>query len=143
MTLKDLRKSKKMTIGKLAELSGVSAKTVSDLEKDPSRKTRDKTLGKMAEALGISAHKLTDLVYSSEKKRVKGDAGASGEENIVLDDVHVNRILRLIDNELDENRNTLMEGMELVDDYPAMAKLMNMLTEDVDLLLNIKGLLQS
>ena len=46
MTLRDLRKSKGLSLGKLAELAGLSQKTVSDLEKKPPKKLRMKTLAR-------------------------------------------------------------------------------------------------
>ncbi|HPA08557.1 MAG TPA: helix-turn-helix transcriptional regulator [Methanoregulaceae archaeon] len=143
MTLRDLRKSKGLSLGKLAELAGLSQKTVSDLEKKPPQKPRMKTLGKVADALGITADDLQGIVYPPKKKRGRGEQlEMPGEGSIFMTDVHVNRILRLIDNELEGLSQTLLEGLELVDDYPSIGRYMNMVTEDVDLLLEIKGLLQ-
>jgi len=132
-----------LSLGKLAELAGLSQKTVSDLEKKPPQKPRLKTLGKLADALGITADDLQGIVYPPKKKRGRGEQlEMPGEGSIFMTDVHVNRILRLIDNELEGLSQTLLEGLELVDDYPSIGRYMNMVTEDVDLLLEIKGLLQ-
>jgi transcriptional regulator with XRE-family HTH domain len=137
-TFKELRKSKGLTMGKLAELSGVSAKTVSQYEQSPPERPSRKVLGKISGALGIGTDELMEHVYPS-RKRAGNRNEAVPEGTIMLDEAHVNRMVRLIDKELEELRYILMDGSELIDDYPALARCMDMINDDIDLLTEMKG----
>lgn len=142
MTLKELRKEKKLTIGSLAKLAGISSKTMSDLEKNP-KKARAATFGKVAGALGITEEELRALVLPPKRKRAgAGEVEDVAEGSIALDDVHVNRIIRLIDDELAGLHHELLDGLEALDSFPAVGRYLDMLNADVDLLIEIKGLLQ-
>ena len=136
-TFKELRKSKGLTMGRLAELSGVSAKTVSVYEQEPPARPSRKVLGKIAEALKVDTDELTACIYPGRKR-----SGAQGRQdidgNIMLEEIHVNRLLRLIDKELDELRYVLLDGAELSEDYPAVGKCMDMVVSDMELLAEIK-----
>lgn len=137
-TLEELRKSKGLTMGRLAELSGVSAKTVSQYEQTPPDRPSSKVIGKIADALGIDPDELRAAIHPSGKRA--GSSGRSGSEDaIMLEEAHVNRLVRLIDKELEELRCTLMDGAELSDDYPALARSMDMIGDDIDLLLEMRG----
>lgn len=137
-TFKELRKSKGLTMGRLAELSGVSAKTVSVYEQEPPARPSRKVLGKLAEALKVDTDELTACIYPGRKR-----SGARGRQdidgNIMLEEIHVNRLLRLIDKELDELRYVLLDGAELSEDYPAVGKCMDMVASDMELLAEVKG----
>jgi transcriptional regulator with XRE-family HTH domain len=52
MTFKELRKSKGLTMGKLAEKSGVSAKTISLYEQSPPSRPGKKVMSKISGAPG-------------------------------------------------------------------------------------------
>jgi len=136
-TFKELRKSKGLTMGRLAELSGVSAKTVSVYEQEPPARPSRKVLGKLAEALKVDTDELTACIYPGRKR-----SGARGRQdidgNIMLEEIHVNRLLRLIDKELDELRYVLLDGAELSEDYPAVGKCMDMVASDMELLAEVK-----
>ncbi len=137
-TLKELRKSKGLTMGKLAELSGVSAKTVSQYEQDPPGRPSRKVLDKLSSALKVSADDLMACVYPAHKGPVaRGDSEAAG--TIMLEEEHVNRVLRLIDKELEDLRFTLMDGAELAGEYPSLARCMDMVSSDIELLVDIRG----
>jgi len=56
----------------------------------------------------------------------------------MLEEAHVNRLVRLIDKELEDLRYILMDGAELADDYPALARYMAMISDDIDMLTEIK-----
>lgn len=51
--LKEIRESKKMSVSKLARLSGVSRQTIMKLENDEVDRTNLQTLKKLAEALSV------------------------------------------------------------------------------------------
>jgi len=137
-TFKELRKLKGLTMCKLAELSGVSAKTVSVYEQEPPARPSRKVMGKLSDALQISPEELMDAIYPSKKRSGTRDSeGPDG--NIMLDEIQVNRLLRLIDKELEELRYILLEGVELTDDYPAVGRCMDMVSSDIELLSDIKG----
>jgi hypothetical protein len=57
----------------------------------------------------------------------------------MLEEMHVNRLIRLIDKELEELRYILLEGVELTEDYPSISKCMDMVASDIELLSEIKG----
>jgi len=136
-TFKELRKSKGLTMGKLAELSGVSAKTVSQYEQNPPGRPSRKVLGKISEALGLDTDELTASIYPPGKHASAPDR-VEPEGTIMLEEDHVNRLVRLIDKELEELRYILMDGAELADDYPALARYMAMISDDIDMLTEIK-----
>lgn len=140
-TFKELRKSKGLTMGSLAELSGVSAKTVSVYEQEPPARPSRKVVGKLSEALKIKPEELMACIYPAKK-----GAGTRGnvttEDNIMLEEMHVNRLVRLIDKELEELRYILLESVELTDDYPSIGKCMDMVAFDIELLSEIKGRFQ-
>ena len=137
-TFKELRKSKGLTMGKLAELSGVSAKTISVYEQDPPARPSRKAIGKLSGALRISPEELTAYIYPS-KKRTRSRDNIMLQGNIMLDEIHVNRLLRLIDKEVEELRYVLLEGVELTDDYPAVGRCIDLVSSDIELLSEIKG----
>ena len=137
-TFKELRKSKGLTMGSLAELSGVSAKTVSVYEQEPPARPSRKVVGKLSEALKINPEELMACMYPTKKGAgVRG--GETTEGNIMLEEMHVNRLVRLIDKELEELRYILLEGIELTEDYPSISKCMDMVGSDIELLSEIKG----
>ena len=137
-TFKELRKSKGLTMGSLAELSGVSAKTVSVYEQEPPARPSRKVVGKLSEALKIKPEELMACIYPAKKGTgVRGSV--TTEDNIMLEEMHVNRLVRLIDKELEELRYILLESVELADDYPSIGKCMDMVAFDIELLSEIKG----
>ena len=138
-TFKELRKLKGLTMGRLAELSGVSAKTVSVYEQEPPARPSRKVLGKLSNALKISPEELMAYIYPP-KKRTGERGGESTEGGIMLEEIHVNRLLRLIDKELEELRYVLLEGVELTEDYPAISRCMELVSSDIELLSELKGL---
>jgi transcriptional regulator with XRE-family HTH domain len=120
-TFKELRKSKGLTMGRLAELSGVSAKTVSVYEQEPPARPSRKVVGKLSGALKINPDELMACIYPSKK-----GAGVRGHETTE-------------DKELEELRYILLESVELTEDYPSISKCMDMIGSDIELLSEIKG----
>ncbi|HOJ14271.1 MAG TPA: helix-turn-helix domain-containing protein [Deltaproteobacteria bacterium] len=138
-TLKDLRKAKGLTMGRLAELSGVSAKTISQYEKNPPARPSRKALSKISEALGVSTDELTACIYPSKAAGKKAEQEPYAGDVLTLEDAHVSRLVRLIDKELEELRFILMDTAELADDHPSIARYLAMVGEDIDLLLDIRA----
>jgi len=140
MTFKELRKSKGLTMGKLAEKSGVSAKTISQYEQSPPSRPGKKVLGKISGALGISAEELKSILYP-EKKRPKGRPERVPEETGVLEEAHVIRIVRLIDKEIEELRYLLVDCANLASEHQALNQCMDSVQADIEILTQIKGTL--
>ena len=60
----------------LAERAGLSAKAVSDLERDPARTPRLETVGLLADALGAGPDERAALLAAARPGRPRGQAGA-------------------------------------------------------------------
>jgi len=140
MSLRELRRSKGLTMGKLAKLSGVSAKTISMYEQSPPARPSRKALSKISEALGIGIYELREKLLP-EKRKTK-DRIEVPEENIQLDDIHVNRILRLLDKEIEELRYLMVDCGNLAEDHPSLKMCMEAVGADIELLTQIKGRFQ-
>jgi transcriptional regulator with XRE-family HTH domain len=139
-TLKELRKSKKLTMGKLAELSGVSAKTISQYEQSPPVRPSRKVVGKISDALAIDTQEL--LSYLSPQKRRKGAKDDEGSDSIMLEDSHVIRLLRLLDKEMEELQYLMVDCANLAEDHPALSMCIDTVSADIALLTEIKGRFQ-
>lgn len=137
MTFKELRKAKGLTMGKLAEKSGVSAKTISQYEQSPPSRPGKKVLGKISGALGINAEDLKSILYP-DKKRPKGRAGRIPEETGILEETHVIRIVRLIDKEIEELRYLLVDCANMASEHEAMTSCMDSVQADIEILTQIK-----
>jgi transcriptional regulator with XRE-family HTH domain len=140
MTFKELRKSKGLTMGKLAEKSGVSAKTISQYEQSPPVRPGKKVLGKISGALGINADELKTILYP-DKKRPKGRSAQIPEETGVLEEAHVIRIVRLIDKEIEELRYLLVDCANLASEHQSMNLCLDSVQSDIEILTKIKGTL--
>jgi len=140
-TLKELRKTKGLTMGKLSELSGVSAKTISLYEQSPPVRPSKKVVGKLSEALEIGPDEL--LTYlSPAKKRARARVEEEPEGNIMLEENHVARLIRLLDKEIEELRYLLVDCADLSEEHPALGKCIDTVDADIDLLSEIKGRFQ-
>ena len=140
MTFKELRKSKGLTMGKLAEKSGVSAKTISQYEQSPPSRPGKKVLSKISGALGINPDELKSILYP-DKKRAKGRPSQVIEETGVLDETHVIRIVRLLDKEIEELRYLLVDCANLASEHQSMNLCMDSVSADIEQLNSIKGIL--
>jgi transcriptional regulator with XRE-family HTH domain len=137
MTFKELRKSKGLTMGKLAEKCGVSAKTISLYEQSPPTRPGKKVLSKVSSALGISPEELKAILYP-DKKRTKGRVSESTEEVNILNETHVIRLLRLLDKEIEELRYLMLDCANLAGEHPAMNICLDSVSSDIELLTKIK-----
>ncbi len=135
--LRGVRKSKGMTMEQLAKKSGVSAKTISLYETTPPKRPSQKVMGRISSALGISSDALLGAI-GLKKKPAKGAAVMDVPDAIELSDHQVVRIQVLIDKELQELHMMMIETASLAEEIPAMAKSMEYLSNDIDLLTDIR-----
>ncbi len=137
--LRKIRKSKGMTMEQLASASGVSAKTISLYETTPPGRPGGKVVEKISKALGMSPDVLMKAIGSKGKTK-KGAVPAEEDhhDTIELDDIHIVRILVLIEKELQELNQTMLETASLADDYPLVEKGIEYIARDIELLLEMK-----
>ncbi|HPW68045.1 MAG: helix-turn-helix transcriptional regulator [Desulfomonilia bacterium] len=135
--LRSVRKSKGLTMEQLANLSGVSSKTISLYEHTPPRRPSRKVVDKLSQTLEISPDKLLGAIGA----RGKTSAGAVREgleETIELDDAHVVRILGLIEKEVSELQHLMIESASLAGEHPALERSIEYLAGEIDLLTEIR-----
>jgi transcriptional regulator with XRE-family HTH domain len=121
----------------LANLSGVSSKTISLYEHTPPRRPSRKVVDKLSQTLEISPDKLLGAIGA----RGKTSAGAVREgleETIELDDAHVVRILGLIEKEVSELQHLMIESASLAGEHPALERSIEYLAGEIDLLTEIR-----
>ena len=135
--LRSVRKSKGLTMEQLANLSGVSSKTISLYEHTPPRRPSRKVVDKLSQTLEISPDKLLGAIGA----RGKTSAGAVREgleETIELDDAHVVRILGLIEKEVSELQHLMIESASLAGEHPALERSIEYLAGEIELLTEIR-----
>ena len=135
--LRNIRKSKGLTMEQLASLSGVSSKTISLYEHTPPKRPSRKVVEKLSQTLEIPSDKLLDAIGA----RGKASAGAEqegAEEAIELNDAHVVRILGLIEKEVNELQRLMIESATLAGEHPALSRSVEYLAKDIDLLNEIR-----
>jgi transcriptional regulator with XRE-family HTH domain len=121
----------------LANLSGVSSKTISLYEHTPPRRPSRKVVDKLSQTLEISPDKLLGAI-GSRGKAPTGAGQEEFEEAIELSDAHVVRILGLIEKEVTELQHLLIESASLAGEYAALARSVEYLANDIDLLNEIR-----
>ncbi len=135
--LRSIRKSKGLTMEQLANLSGVSSKTISLYEHTPPKRPSRKVVDKLSKTLEISPEKLLGAIGAGGK--APAGAGQEGlEETIELDDAHVVRILGLIEKEVRELQNLMIESASLANEHPALERSIEYLAGEIDLLTKIR-----
>jgi transcriptional regulator with XRE-family HTH domain len=135
--LRSIRKSKGLTMEQLANLSGVSSKTISLYEHTPPRRPSRKVVDKLSKTLEISPDKLLGAIGS--KGRAQAGAGQEKfEEAIELSDAHVVRILGLIEKEVAELQHLLVESASLAGEHPVLSRSVEYLANDIDILNEIR-----
>ncbi|MGC9323131.1 MAG: helix-turn-helix domain-containing protein [Desulfomonilia bacterium] len=138
-TLRELRKSRRLTMGKLASMSGVSAKTISLYEATPPKRPSRKVISKLAGALDVSPDELLGTIVQETRTKGSEKDMIQGEESIQLDEIHVSRILSLIDREVSELQQLMVDCAALCEDNPALARNIDYISADIDLLMSIKS----
>jgi transcriptional regulator with XRE-family HTH domain len=121
----------------LASASGVSSKTISLYEHTPPKRPSRKVVDKLSQALDLSADVLLGTI-GTKTRHPKEALPEAHEEAIELEDFHVARIMVLVERELQELHQTVIEAASVADDHPAVAKSIEYLTSDIDLLYEIR-----
>jgi transcriptional regulator with XRE-family HTH domain len=121
----------------LASASGVSSKTISLYEHTPPRRPSRKVVDKLSQALEISPDILLGSIGSKTKPAKEALQGEHGE-TIELEDFQVTRIMVLVEKELQGLHQMVIESASLAEDYPAVARSIEYLTYDIDLLNEIR-----
>ncbi len=135
--LRSIRKSKGLTMEQLADKSGVSSKTISLYECTPPKRPSRKVIDKISGALEISPDVLLGMIGPKEKAS-KCDEHHLPEETVELADAQVARVLGLLDKEIMELRYLMIEAASLAGEHPSLAKSIDYLSADIDLLIEIK-----
>ena len=135
--LRSIRKTRGLTMEQLATASGVSSKTISLYEHTPPRRPSRKVVDKLSQALDISPDVLLGTI-GSKAKPVKEAVQEEFGEAIELEDFHVTRIMVLVEKELQGLHQLVIESASLAEDYPAMERSIEYLTNDIDLLNEIR-----
>ena len=135
--LRSIRKSKGLTMEQLANLSGVSSKTISLYEHTPPRRPSRKVVDKLSQTLEISPDKLLDAIGAGGKAPA-GIEQEGMEETIELNDAHVVRILGLIEKEVSELQHLMIESASLAGEHPALERSIEYLAGEIDLLTEIR-----
>jgi len=135
--LRSIRKTKGLTMEQLASASGVSSKTISLYEHTPPRRPSRKVVDKLSRALDISPDILLGSI-GSKPKAFKGPVQEEPAETIELEDFQVARIMVLVEKELQGLHQLVIESAALADDYPAVARSIEYLSGDIELLNEIK-----
>lgn len=121
----------------LANLSGVSSKTISLYEHTPPKRPSRKVVDKLSQTLEISPDNLLGAIGAGEK--APAGAGREGlEEAIELSDAHVVRILGLIEKEVSELQHLMIESASLAGEHPALERSIEYLAGEIDLLTEIR-----
>jgi transcriptional regulator with XRE-family HTH domain len=121
----------------LATASGVSSKTISLYEHTPPKRPSRKVVDKLSQALDIAPDILLGTI-GSKTRPPKEVLQEEHEEAIELEDFHVARIMVLVEKELQELHHTVIEAASVADEHPAVARSIEYLAGDIDLLNEIR-----
>jgi transcriptional regulator with XRE-family HTH domain len=135
--LRSIRKTRGMTMEQLASASGVSSKTISLYEHTPPKRPSRKVVDKLSQALDISSDVLLGSI-GSKAKPLQAVPLECPEETIELEDFQVARIMVLVEKELQGLHQMVIESASLAEDYPVVARSIEYLSHDIDLLNEIR-----
>lgn len=134
-SIKEIRKARGLTLETLSKQCGVSAKTILQYEHEPPKRPSRKVVDKLSQGLGISAEDLLHIIQSSGH-----GVGALGAQDVIeLSDVHMSKILGLVEKEIRELQLLLLEYADIQSQHPALAKAMDYISADINLLTEIQG----
>jgi transcriptional regulator with XRE-family HTH domain len=121
----------------LANKSGVSSKTISLYEQTPPKRPSRKVVGRLSQALDISPDILLEAIGSKGRSKKGGLKEIFGMA-IELSDIQVVRILGLVEKEIQDLQYLMIETASLADEHPSLARSVEYLAADIDLLTGIK-----
>jgi transcriptional regulator with XRE-family HTH domain len=121
----------------LASKSGVSSKTISLYEQTPPLRPSRKVVGRLSQSLDISPDILLEAIGSKRRSK-KGGLKEIFGMTVELSDVQVVRILGLVEKEIQDLQHLMIESASLADKHPSLARSVEYLAADIDLLTGIK-----
>lgn len=121
----------------LASKSGVSSKTISLYEQTPPLRPSRKVVGRLSQSLDISPDILLEAIGSKGRSK-KGGLKEIFGMTVELSDVQVVRILGLVEKEIQVLQHLMIESASLADKHPSLARSVEYLAADIDLLTGIK-----
>jgi transcriptional regulator with XRE-family HTH domain len=121
----------------LADKSGVSSKTISLYEQTPPKRPSRKVVESLSQTLDISPDILLEAIGSKGRSKKSGLKEIFGEA-VELSDVQVVRLLGLVEKEIQDLQYLMIESASLSDIHPSLAKGIEYLAADIDLLTGIK-----
>lgn len=121
----------------LASKSGVSSKTISLYEQTPPLRPSRKVVGRLSQSLDISPDILLEAIGSKGRSK-KGGLKEIFGMTVELSDVQVVRILGLVEKEIQDLQHLMIESASLADKHPSLARSVEYLAADIDLLTGIK-----
>jgi len=130
---------KGLTMEQLAKQSGISSKTISLYELNPPGRPSQKVVQGLCSALEISPDNLLEQIGLKRSEAEGSGIHAPHEDIMELTEVHINRILTLIDKEILELQHLMTECASFTDDHPAMMKNIDYIAADIDLLVDMKN----
>ncbi|HDP25982.1 MAG TPA: XRE family transcriptional regulator [Deltaproteobacteria bacterium] len=137
-SLRELRKAKGLTMEQLASISGVSLKTISLYEHTPPRRPGRKVISKLSDAFEMSPEELLEILSSRKGGSSDYESGSDEQESILIEEIHVSRLLSLIDREISELRHLMVECASLSEGNPALARNCDYISADIDLLMSLR-----
>ncbi len=135
-SIKEIRKAKGLTLETLSKECGVSAKTILQYEHEPPKRPSRKVVDKLSQGLGISSEELLQIIQSPGHGT---GALGEGQDVIELSDAHMAKILSLVEKEIRELQLLLLEYADIQSEHPALAKAMDYISADINLLTEIQG----
>ena len=134
-SIKEIRKARGLTLETLSKQCGVSAKTILQYEHKPPKRPSRKVVDKLSQGLGISAEDLLHIIQTPGH-----GMGVLGEQGVIeLSDAHMAKILGLVEKEIRELQLLLLEYADIQSQHPALAKAMDYISADINLLTEIQG----
>lgn len=121
----------------LANKSGVSSKTISLYEQTPPKRPSRKVVGRLSQALDISSDILLEAIGPKGRSNRGGHKEIFGTA-IELSDVQAVRILGLVEKEIQDLQHLMIETASLADKHPSLARSVDYLAAEIDLLTGIK-----
>lgn len=131
-TIREIRKAKGLTLEALSKACGVSAKTILQYEHEAPKRPSRKVIEKLAKGLGLTPEEFMKIALAPAN-------GADEAEAVELSEVHVTRVLGLLEKEIRELQLLLLDYAEMQEEHPALGQAMDYIEADINLLIEIKG----
>jgi transcriptional regulator with XRE-family HTH domain len=134
-SIKEIRKAKGLTLETLSKACGVSAKTILQYEHEPPKRPSRKVVDKLSHGLGISAEEMLQIIQAPGH----GMSQDGAQDTIELSDAHMAKVVSLVEKEIRELQLLLLEYADIQSQHPALAKAMDYISDDINLLTEIQG----